>query len=89
MNPSPRPSYLPLSLHTPLPVQYAPEQVPYAQKRYLTESKRLLTVLDTQLAKHAYTAGADYSIADMVSTHPSHPHSTPCAPQQRDVWSQR
>ena len=62
----------PLSL-LPLPPpfcgQYAPEQVPYAQKRYLTESKRLMSVLDAQLAKHAYLAGADYSIADIVRTH--------------------
>ena len=45
---------------------YAPEQVPYAQKRYLTEAKRLVQVLDTQLSHHAYVAGADYSIADMA-----------------------
>jgi len=45
---------------------YAPEKLPYAQKRYLTESKRLATVLDTQLSRHAYVAGSDYSIADMA-----------------------
>ena len=45
---------------------YAPEQVPYAQKRYLTESKRLLSVLDKQLGQHSHVAGADYSIADMA-----------------------
>jgi GST-like protein len=45
---------------------YAPEQVPYAQKRYLTESKRILAVLDKQLTLHQYSAGPDYSIADMA-----------------------
>jgi len=45
---------------------YAPEQIPYAQKRYLTEAKRLVTVLDKQLAQHTHVAGADYSIADMA-----------------------
>lgn len=45
---------------------YAPEQVPYAQKRYLTESKRLLAVLETQLSLNTYVAEAEYSIADMA-----------------------
>jgi len=46
---------------------YAPEQIPYAKKRYLTESMRLLDVVDTQLSKHAYIAGPEYSIADMAN----------------------
>jgi len=45
----------------------APEDVPYGKKRYLTEALRLLDVVDTQLAKHAYIAGPDYSIADMAN----------------------
>lgn len=45
---------------------YAPENIPYAIDRYTREVQRLLGVLDTQLAKHAYVAGDDYSIADMA-----------------------
>lgn len=45
---------------------YAPERIPYAIDRYTREVQRLLGVLDTQLAKHAYVAGDDYSIADMA-----------------------
>ena len=46
-------------------VNAAPEQIPYAIDRYLTESARLLGVLDRQLAGNDYVAG-DYSIADMA-----------------------
>jgi len=46
---------------------YAPEKLPYAQKRYLTEAMRLLDVVDTQLSHHAYIAGPEYSIADMAN----------------------
>ena len=45
---------------------YAPEKIPYAIDRYTREVQRLLGVLDTQLAKHAFVAGEDYSIADMA-----------------------
>ena len=45
---------------------YAPEKIPYAIDRYTREVQRLLGVLDTQLATHAYVAGDDYSIADMA-----------------------
>ena len=45
---------------------YAPEKIPYAIDRYTREVQRLLGVLDGQLAKHAYVAGEDYSIADMA-----------------------
>lgn len=45
---------------------YAPEKIPYAIDRYTREVQRLLGVLDTQLAKHAFVAGDDYSIADMA-----------------------
>lgn len=46
--------------------QYAPEQLPYAIKRYLNETARLFKVMDSQLAKQEFLAG-DYSIADMAS----------------------
>jgi GST-like protein len=45
---------------------YAPEKYEYPINRYTMEVKRQLDVLDKQLAKHAYIAGADYSIADMA-----------------------
>ena len=45
----------------------AKEQIEYAKDRYLTEAKRLLTVLDVQLATtKAYVSGSDYTIADMA-----------------------
>jgi GST-like protein len=43
---------------------YAPEDIPYAKKRYLDEGKRLFKVLDTQLEGKEYIVG-DYSIADI------------------------
>jgi GSH-dependent disulfide-bond oxidoreductase len=53
--------------------RYATERIPYAIDRYQRESRRLLEVLDGQLARHEYLAG-EYSIADIanwawVSTH--------------------
>jgi len=44
----------------------APEKIPYAIDRYLTESARLIKVLDDQLGRTEYCAG-DYSIADMAN----------------------
>lgn len=44
---------------------YAPEKVPYAISRYVTETARLYGVLDRRLADRDYVAG-DYSIADMA-----------------------
>lgn len=44
----------------------APEPLAYAIQRYEKEVLRLVTVLDTQLAKHAFMAG-EYSIADMAT----------------------
>jgi GST-like protein len=44
---------------------YAPEQIPYAINRYLTETKRLYGVLDKRLSDRAFVAG-DYSIADIA-----------------------
>ena len=34
--------------------------------RYVAESRRLLGVLEGQYAKHAWVAGADYSLADIA-----------------------
>nr|WP_295888872.1 glutathione S-transferase N-terminal domain-containing protein [uncultured Devosia sp.] len=45
---------------------YAPEKIPYAQKRYSDETHRLFRVLNTQLEGRDYIAG-DYSIADIAS----------------------
>ena len=47
-------------------VKYAPEQIPYAQTRYINESKRLYGVADRQLAENAYLAGEDFTIADIA-----------------------
>jgi GSH-dependent disulfide-bond oxidoreductase len=44
----------------------APEKIPYAINRYLTESARLIKVLDDQLGRGEYVAG-DYSIADIAN----------------------
>ena len=44
----------------------APEKIPYAINRYLTESARLIKVLDDQLGRSEYVAG-DYSIADIAN----------------------
>lgn len=46
--------------------RYAPEQIPYAQKRYIDETNRLYGVLDRQLAGKPFVAGEAYSIADMA-----------------------
>ncbi|MFN3197397.1 MAG: glutathione S-transferase N-terminal domain-containing protein [Bradymonadia bacterium] len=48
-------------------VRFAPEDVPYAKTRYTNETKRLLGVMDTQLAANAYLAGADFTIADIAT----------------------
>jgi GST-like protein len=45
---------------------YAPEKYEYPINRYAMETKRQLDVLDQQLAKHAFIAGEEYSIADMA-----------------------
>ena len=46
----------------------APERIPYAIRRYVDESLRLLAVLDRRLAAQVHLAG-EYSIAD-VATYP-------------------
>jgi GST-like protein len=40
---------------------------PYPLERYTNETKRLLKVLDEQLAQHDYIAGDSYTIADMAT----------------------
>ena len=45
---------------------YAPEKIPYAIERYDRECKRLLGVLDAQLAKTGDCVAGVYSIADMA-----------------------
>jgi len=42
------------------------EVVPYGQKRYHNETKRLYGVMDRQLAKSEYLAGDNYSLADIA-----------------------
>jgi GST-like protein len=44
---------------------YAPEKIPYAQKRYTDEVHRLLGVMNKRLTTRKYLAGS-YSIADMA-----------------------
>jgi len=46
--------------------RYFPEKIPATIDRYQGEIKRLLRVLDTQLAAHEYLAG-DYSIANIAN----------------------
>jgi len=46
----------------------APEDIPYAKKRYLDEAKRLYNVLEIRLTGRDYLAGpakGKYSIADL------------------------
>ena len=45
---------------------YAPEKFEYAINRFAMEAKRQLDVLDRQLAKHDFIAGASYTIADIA-----------------------
>ncbi|CAO3670919.1 unnamed protein product [Umbelopsis ramanniana] len=48
-------------------VVYAPEKIPYAQKRYLDETKRLYGVLEIALDGQEYLANNQYSIADIAN----------------------
>lgn len=45
---------------------YAPTKIEYAIDRFTMETKRQLDVLDQQLARHAYIAGDEYTIADIA-----------------------
>jgi GST-like protein len=45
---------------------YAPSKMEYPINRFTMETKRLLDVLDQQLAETAFLAGDDYTIADIA-----------------------
>ena len=44
-----------------------PKQLEYGTKRFVGEVDRLCGVMDAQLSANAYLAGADYSIADIIT----------------------
>jgi GSH-dependent disulfide-bond oxidoreductase len=46
--------------------RYAPENIPYALRRYVNETNRLYGVLNHRLAGRAFIGGSDYSIADLA-----------------------
>lgn len=46
---------------------YAPEQIEYAVNRYTNEARRLYGVIDTQLSRHEWLAGDQYTIADIAT----------------------
>jgi GST-like protein len=46
---------------------YAPVKIKYAIDRFAMETKRLLDVLDRQLANNQYVAGDEYTIADIAA----------------------
>ncbi|MEM6491348.1 MAG: glutathione S-transferase family protein [Pseudomonadota bacterium] len=45
----------------------APEQIPYAQNRYLREAQRHYGVLDARLADRAFIVGDSYTIVDIAA----------------------
>lgn len=47
--------------------RYFPEKIPAAIERYQNEGRRLFEVMDGQLAKNAYLAGDEYTIADIAT----------------------
>ena len=50
-------------------LRFAPAGNDYSKSRYMTQAMRVTEVIDQRLAKHAYLAGSEYSIAD-IATHP-------------------
>jgi GSH-dependent disulfide-bond oxidoreductase len=46
--------------------RFAPERVPYAQKRYDFEAERHLKIVDARLAQQPYMLGSTYTIVDMA-----------------------
>ncbi len=50
-------------------LRFAKEDVPYAKKRYLDETRRLYGVLNGRLSETEFLAGACYTIAD-IATYP-------------------
>lgn len=49
-------------------MHHAPEEVPYAIKRFNNEAKRIFSIIEKQLSENEYLAGG-YSIAD-IATYP-------------------
>jgi len=47
-------------------MRYAPEKIEYGQKRYVNETKRLYSVIETRLESHPYLAADKYTIADIA-----------------------
>jgi GSH-dependent disulfide-bond oxidoreductase len=47
-------------------LQYAPEKIEYAMKRYSNEANRLYGVVDRELQKGEWIAGGEYTIADIA-----------------------
>ena len=47
-------------------LQYAPEKIDYAMKRYSNEANRLYGVVDRELQKREWIAGGEYTIADIA-----------------------
>jgi len=45
---------------------HAPEEIPYAVKRFNNEAKRIFSIVENQLAENDFLAG-DYSIADIAT----------------------
>ena len=52
--------------HTKHFMYHAPEEVPYAVKRFNTETKRVFSLIEQQLGENEFIAG-DYSIADVAT----------------------
>ena len=50
-------------------LRFAKEDVPYAKRRYLDETKRLYSVLNERLMETNFLAGTYYFIAD-IATYP-------------------
>ena len=50
-------------------IRFAPEGNDYSKSRYATQAIRVTEVIDQRLAKNAYLAGSEYSVAD-IATHP-------------------
>lgn len=48
-------------------LRFAPEDVPYAKKRYSDETRRIYGVLDQRLAEHEWLAADEYTIADIAT----------------------
>jgi GST-like protein len=46
--------------------KYNPGKAPYAEERYLNETKRLYGVMNKKLGQTAYLAGDEYTIADIA-----------------------